>query len=192
MVEFNSIKHELKRNLKYQSMTNFHSEFFSLCNQKKTNYNNFYFSENFTSFPYEFKRNFSIPFKKINNSNQSSFIISKNLSFLKFIQNNPHKGILAKILIDKMKKENNFSFSNKTKNNNFFNKTPKVGFYLFNQKRTIYSNYRKNIILKKININKFEDNSLKDVEVKNNIYDYFKNDYIKEKIKKSISVDFIK
>ena len=187
MVEFTSIKHEMKRNIRYQSMIHFTSNSVSLPNKKKSNLKNLYFNENIISYPYQNKRNKSnIPFIKMNKSYQCSNFINKNISFLKFIQNNPHKCILARILIDKMKKENNFSFSKKLRINDSPIKLLNKEITLFKPNRTMYSSYNNNkkSLLKN---NKFQFINENSKEEKNRkIFFPFKNEFIREQIKKSI------
>jgi hypothetical protein len=191
MVEFTSIKHEMKRNIKYQSMINFTTNSVSLPNKKKSNLKNLYFNENIISYPYQNKRNKSnIPFLNSNKSNHNW--INKNISFLKFIQNNPHKCILARILIDKMKKENHFSFSKKLRVNDSPIKLSNKEITQFRPNRTMYSSFNNNkkILLKNDKIKLLNEISKEDKRRK--MFFPFKNEYIREQIKKSIiSIDSI-
>ncbi len=193
MVEFTSIKHEMKRNIKYQSMINFNSNSVSLPNKKKSNLKNLYFKEYYNCYPYQNKRNKSnIPFIKMNKSYQCSNFINKNISFLKFIQNNPHKCILARILIDKMKKENHFSFSKKLRVNDSPIKLSNKEITQFRPNRTMYSSFNNNkkILLKNDKIKLLNEISKEDKRRK--MFFPFKNEYIREQIKKSIiSIDSI-
>jgi hypothetical protein len=185
MVEFTSIKHEMKRNIKYQSMINFTTNSVSLPNKKKSNLKNLYFNENIISYPYQNKRNKSnIPFLNSNKSNHNW--INKNISFLKFIQNNPHKVILAKILIDKMKKENNFYFSKKSRIKNSPIKLSNKELTLFGPNKTMYSTYNNNkkILIKNTKVKLINDN-FKEEKNKEKFFP-FKNEFIREQIKKSI------
>jgi hypothetical protein len=195
-MEIESIKPKMikNRNSKFKSLVNLNSAFYSSPNNELSYNKNKYLSQHYHLFsiPKENKKTIFIkPLLNLSNMEKSCnhfqfpYIIYKNMSFLKYIQNNPHKGLIARMLMDKMNKKQYFSNSQKLSQKT----VRKINLNVNQQKKIInYSfNNRKIILLKKKPENKIENNGIK----YNNIYDTFKNDFIRDKMKKSLSSDFI-
>lgn len=188
-------KLKMNRNLKFEPLLNLNNGFYSSTYKKSLSQKTLCFNKksHLLSFPKENK------WKIINNqtlnltntinyfNNIDIKMISNNINFLKFIEKNPNKGMIARTLIEKMKKKKYFAFPQKSNINNNFKQLTDRNLLLNEGERTIDCRFkiRKTIFLIK-NQNKIEINKFKEKNY-NNIYDSFKNEFIREKMKKSMS-----
>ena len=123
-MEIGLMNHIIHRNSQYQSMTNFYPRFTISTNKRFKSFKDSYFNNQLCSnfFPKITSQRDSY-FPNLNDSkhkeyknNFEYYLINQNMSFLKYIEKNPFKRIIAESFFNKNKKRN-LSLSPKLINN---------------------------------------------------------------------------